>query len=144
MQKVRLIIPTFFLVILALTSCDKDKVVNDNSLKNIKWIALEMKGITAASSRDTLKAHVIFRDTTAGGYSGCNVFGGNFNFTSSDDGATFDMKNVFSTQIACNDPVGKFETAFFQALDEADFAKIEGDKLTLFKGNTVIGRLKSE
>jgi heat shock protein HslJ len=143
MQKVRLIIPTFFLVILGFMSCEKDKIVNDSTLKNIKWIALEMKGITAAS-RDTFKAHIIFKDTTAGGFSGCNAFGGNFTFTSTGDEAIFDMKNIFSTQIACDNPVGKFETAFFQALDEADSAKIEGDKLTLFKGSNVIGRLKSE
>lgn len=104
MQKVKLIIPTFFLAILSFLSCEKDKEVNDSTLKNIKWVAFEMKGITAATSRDTLKAHIIFRDTTAGGFSGCNVFGGDFTFTNSGDGATFDVKNIVSTKIACNDP----------------------------------------
>ncbi|MBL7998377.1 MAG: META domain-containing protein [Candidatus Kapabacteria bacterium] len=58
---------------------------------------------------------ISFRDSSAGGNSSCNGFGGELRVWGSD---SLTVRNIAATQIACSDPSGMFENAFFDALEQ--------------------------
>jgi heat shock protein HslJ len=70
-----------------------------------------------------------FEDTTFGGYSGCNWYGGGYEVA----GASLRMSDVFGTERACARPQGVMEqeTRYLAALVKSELFQVTGEELTL-------------
>ena len=75
-----------------------------------------------------------FDDGGVGGSGGCNSYAGSYSV----DGDTIAFGPIASTLIACEDPIGAQEQAFFAALGAADTFDVDGATLTLLDGDTVL------
>jgi heat shock protein HslJ len=85
--------------------------------------------VTDANAELTFK-----EDGTVTGNTGCNGLGGNY--TVEGDQVKFDQ--IISTLMACDDPRMVQESAVQKVLTETAVFKIEGNTLTLTKGDTAL------
>lgn len=74
-------------------------------------------------------------EKTAGGNTGCNVFGGNYTA----EGGKFSFMNTIATLRACiEDDRNDLERKMLEALESADRIEIFEDRLTLYSGSRVV------
>jgi len=73
-----------------------------------------------------------FEDGVVAGSGGCNTYSGSYTV----DGDAISFGPIASTLIACEDPIGSQEFAFFAALGRADSFDVSGGTLTLSEGDT--------
>jgi heat shock protein HslJ len=73
-----------------------------------------------------------FADGAVGGSGGCNTYSGSYTV----DGDAITFGPIISTLIACEDPIGTQEQAYFAALGRADSFEVSGGVLTLSEGDT--------
>ncbi|MBX3243743.1 MAG: META domain-containing protein [Acidobacteria bacterium] len=105
------------------------------SISERKWV-LETAGGDPVASTDG-SAFITFDadEKRAGGNTGCNVFGSSFTIA----GGKITFSNPVSTMRACiEDGRMKVERSFMDALQKVDRYEINGDRLTLFGGNTAL------
>ncbi|HKG95568.1 MAG TPA: META domain-containing protein [Gemmatimonadaceae bacterium] len=96
------------------------------ALDSTEWVLASLGGAPAvAGSRVTLR----FADESAGGYGGCNWYGGGYTAS----GASIHFASVESTARACllPDGVGEQEARFYGALRRAASYRVAGDRLEM-------------
>lgn len=110
-------------------------------LEDRKWFLESIKGRqTLVSIKD---AFVLFdaAKRSAGGNSGCNVFGGEYTATNK----TVKVTEIISTMRACiEDDKMNVEREFFDGLREANRYQIREGRLFLYRNNTILLTLRGE
>ena len=71
-------------------------------------------------------------DGKIGGRSGCNVYGGSYSF---EDGKLA-ISDIFSTMMACDEPLMSFERTYYDVLRESDKFTFENGVLTIVDDET--------
>lgn len=118
----------------------KDEATTGNgNLNGTSWVIQYIAGFDLEQTER--KASLSFSDTSTryGGYSGCNMFGGEFELK----GKSLHFSNALSTKRACM-PGMKTENAVFRMLEATNSYSLEGDKLLLKKDETVLAELVKE
>ena len=85
----------------------------DGDLIGPTFVLVELGGVPAIG--EPSMTLVFSRDGSAGGSGGCNSYGGMVTIA----GDSFDVANVISTLVACDEPVMTREQGFFAALETA-------------------------
>lgn len=121
---------TAFLIVL--TSCGSTKSTDEsvNLLTDINWELKSIDGKDVAASDYTkgLPVATFTTDNKISGNSGCNSYSGSYNLN--DEGG-INMSEFISTRMACP---GNGEAEYLKALNTANVAKVEKDKLVLYDG----------
>ena len=81
-----------------------------NALAGSGWVLGTVGGSPVASG---INANLVFADTDAGGFGGCNRFFGGY---TTDGASTLVFGPLASTKIACDDATNAFETSYLSAL----------------------------
>ncbi len=129
----------WLLSVILLVSCSsmKKQTKGDtgaaNKLGGTSWTLSRIPDFEIEQTRKTVS--LSFADTTdrINGNAGCNNFGGHYLVK----GNTLKMEKVISTKMACI-PGMETESKVITALVTTDHYKLEGDKLTLLKGEKVL------
>jgi heat shock protein HslJ len=89
-----------------------------------EWTLVSLNGADVTGSAPTLTLN---EDGSLGGSGGCNRYGGSYTLA---DGK-LSVSALFSTMMACAEPIMRQETAFLNALEAATVARVEGSQLIL-------------
>ncbi len=106
---------------------DADLALTFNPLTPIvgtEWTLVSLNGADVTSSAPTLTLDDAGR---LGGSGGCNRYGGSYTLT---DGL-LTISPLFSTRMACAEPIMAQEVAFLNALEAITSARVEGKQLIL-------------
>ena len=105
------------------------------SLTARKWLLRSIDGRPMILRRDAPFLNFDGAKRSAGGNSGCNAFGGEYEAL----GSSIKFSNIISTMRACEfEDRMTIERGFLDALQAADSFRIEGDKLAILKGGSVL------
>jgi heat shock protein HslJ len=118
------------LVILGVAVACDDAVVPSGSLGpapdaflNVGWSVVSIRGQAPVPDSEP---SIAFSATHVKGSGGCNQFGGNYRYDPSTGAIAFDQ--LAMTAMGCLDQrVGSVETAFMQALTQADHLDLDAD-----------------
>ena len=128
----RLLIALSMACIMALPlGCSSTKAVTPAEIMTgTTWELSSIKGKKAeAANYNKGLPHAIFTlDNKVSGNAGCNQYSGSYNLN--DEGG-INISQVISTKIFCE---GNGENDYLKALQEADAAEVDKDKLVLLKG----------
>jgi len=114
------------LIVCLFSSCLEK--IDQKKLANTKWELTELPGLTLPASA---KATLNFGDSLRiSGKSFCNSYGGQAEIV--DNKIT--LKNIFGTKMFCQE-TNAAESAYLQALNQVNGAKIENNELHLLNGN---------
>ena len=91
-------------------------------------------GATTPVAADSQASITFNEDGSLTGNSGCNGFGGEYEV----DGDQVTFNGLVSTLMACEEPLMTQEGTVFQVLDGTVSYEIDGDTLTISKGNLVL------
>ena len=112
------------------------KDVSTASLQNTYWKLSTMNGKAIVTPENGREVHIVLSkegdDLKLKGFAGCNSMGGSY--TTTGDNIKF---VVISTKMFCQDRM-EVENYLFSVLQKADHYKIEGEKLTLYEGTTLL------
>jgi heat shock protein HslJ len=99
-----------------------------------KWLLEEYRfdAKTEVAVKGIKTTLVVRAKNRLGGDSGCNAYGGSY---STVDGK-LKIADIISTMRACQEPSPSFEKSFFDVLENADSAKVEGHALVIFDGDS--------
>ena len=116
-------------LIIGVSSCSKDL---DMAVKtNSKWVLTEWPGKTIpTNAQATLN---INDGNKIGGKSFCNTYGGNATF----NGNALQFSQIFGTEMYCTE-VADAEVKFKADLEDVNFGKVDGGKLSLMKDGIVL------
>jgi heat shock protein HslJ len=109
--------------------------VDEIGLEDKKWMLEAIKGAPVARLGRT--AFVVFDKAkgSAGGNTGCNVFGGSYSAV----GRKLKLTEVISTMRACiEDERMKIEREFLDGLENSNRYEIQRDKLMLYQNNRLL------
>ena len=109
------------------------------SLESKKWVVQEIGG-KAVHVKGTMP-FIVFDPTrsSAGGNTGCNVFGGSY----ASSGNTVRIYDTVSTMRACiEDERMTIERQFMDALQNASRFEINGERLSLYRGERLLMKLE--
>jgi heat shock protein HslJ len=115
--------------------------VDEVRLEDKKWMLAEIKGTPV--SKIGRMAFLVFDEAkgSAGGNTGCNVFGGSYSAV----GRTLKLTEVISTMRACiEDERMKIEREFLDGLEKANRYDIQREKLMLYQNNRLLLTFKGE
>ncbi len=105
------------------------------SISEKKWVLETIGGDPVVLAEGSAFITFDTGQKQAGGNTGCNVFGGSYTST----GENIAFKNPVSTMRACiEDNRMEIERSFMDALLKVDRYEVNGDRLTLFGGNTAL------
>jgi heat shock protein HslJ len=104
-------------------------------LTSKKWMLRAIGGKAVTLNKDAPFLNFDAAKKGAGGNSGCNVFGGNYEAT----GSTIKFSDIISTMRACEfEERMTIERGFLDGLQNADKFEIKGGKLFLYKGSDLL------
>jgi heat shock protein HslJ len=117
---------------------------DDNSqlkLEDKKWVLQSIKGRNLPKVETLPFINFDKAKRSAGGDTGCNVFGGNYSVTRD----TIAITNIISTMRACiEDERMNLEREFKNGLENANRFEITGGKLNLYSGRTLLLTFRAE
>lgn len=100
-----------------------------------KWILRSIHGTAVSLDKDEPFLNFDSEKKSAGGNTGCNVFGGSFEI----DGSSIKFSNMISTMRACEfEDRMTVERGFLNGLQNGDRFEIRGKKLTIFMGSEML------
>ena len=110
---------------LAISAC----AANGTSLVGTTWklASYGPKVAQTAAASDVETSLTIGADGKLGGNLGCNSMGGEYTVS----GDTITFKNVYATEMACDEPRMLQEGAAFKVLQDKATFKVDGDTLTV-------------
>jgi heat shock protein HslJ len=110
-------------------------------LENRKWVLESIKNRNLPKLETLPFINFDKAKSSAGGNTGCNVFGGNYSVTRE----TIAITNIISTMRACiEDERMNVEREFKNGLQNADRFEIAGRKLNLYRGRTLLLTFRAE
>lgn len=105
------------------------------SIIGVTWQLAELNGEPVLP--EPLSTLVLSEDGGAGGQGACNTYGG----TSEVGDGTIAITEIFSTMMACDEPIMAQEQSLFAALEAAVSYTVEDGQLVLMDGgDTVLAR----
>lgn len=117
------------MVAFALVSCSK--TFSPATLKESKWVLTSWPGnVLPADAKATLNFST---DNKISGKSFCNNYGG----SSVINGNAMQFSKLFSTKMACQN-LGNVEYKYSTELVKVDAGKVNGNKLYLYNGETLL------
>lgn len=112
---------------------EREPVTMDLTVK--KWMLRSISGKPVSLSKDAPFLNFDSEKRSAGGNSGCNVFGGNYEAL----GSTIKFSNMIATMRACEfEDRMTIERGFLDGLQNADRFEIKGNKLHIYKAGDVL------
>ena len=135
MKKILMILALALLAgLLVMAACTADT----SDLEDIKWVLTDYSVDGDAKSllpdRD-VTILFISEDKEVNGSGGCNSYFASYQL----DGSNLSIPGpIAATEMWCGDEVGEQERIYLEALQAAESYKVEGDKLTINCGNTVL------
>ncbi len=116
-----------------IVSCNSAKVNPTEVLTASSWEVSMLNGKPASESSfgRGVPTATFTKDNKISGFAGCNRYGGSYSI---EENGTFKTDQVFATKMYCDGVEG--EGQYLSALDKADKAKVEKDKVILLNGNT--------
>lgn len=114
-----------------LQSCNSTKAVSSiDLLTNTNWELASVNGKTvdAANYNSGLPVAYFSKDNKITGNGGCNRYSGSYNLNEEDG---INISQVAATKMFCP---GDGEGEYMKALETVDGAKVDKDKLVLYKG----------
>ena len=108
-------------------------------LEGTKWNLTELQGATNEAFDDADTFWFVLNDGDLIGIGACNNFFGGCMLTGKDG---FKIGGMGMTRMACHNM--DLEDAYVRMLDEADNYEIEGDILSLKRGDDVLAKFKGE
>jgi heat shock protein HslJ len=99
---------------------------------NWKLTAYNFRQKIAYPISDKLITLNIDPDGKIGGRSGCNVYGGSYSF----EGGNLAISDIFSTMMACDEPLMSFERTYYDVLRDSDNFTFESGTLTIMDSKT--------
>lgn len=118
------------LAVFALTAAGCSAAAKAPELDGTSWV-LTAWSVSSASATD-FKTTVTFTDGTIGGQAAVNSYGGQYEVGS--DG-TLTTTEIVRTLMAGSDEANHAEDVYFELLEQAEKAAVEGDTLTLADTN---------
>lgn len=113
----------------------KEPEVGVGDLTAMKWMLKSIGNTPVALSKDAPFLNFDAEKKSAGGNTGCNVFGGNY----ATEGSTIRFSQMISTMRACEfEDRMTIERGFLDGLQNADRYEIAGTKLKIFKGSELL------
>lgn len=130
-------------VVLKFRATTKSEPDNNSTLRleDKKWVLESIKN--APLPKIETEAFINFDKTkgSAGGNTGCNVFGGNYTAS----GSTISFSNIISTMRACiEDERMNVEREFKNGLQNANRFEIKGEKLSLYQDKKLLLTFRAE
>jgi heat shock protein HslJ len=132
------------ILIVGLASCVRPTDPNPSSLSNTQWSLITLRGQPTIEGVEYLEEDVAlhshpsleFGNDTFKGYSGCNLFGGNYTATET----TLMITEYGGHDVGCPDPVGQQEVDYYKALEEVTNYRIIDNHLELANsiGTTIL------
>lgn len=124
-------------LVLLISGCASVTPLPDGPIMDVTWQLVEVAGNAvgngANGSRATLR---LGSDSRAGGYAGCNQYGGEFSI----DGSTISFGQLAMTRMYCEGFMD-LERSFSQALDQTRGWRVADDHLELLGDGRVLARL---
>jgi heat shock protein HslJ len=136
MKKIILFIFTVALFLNGCNSSKKTEVAYED-LKNTRWVLKELKSSVVTDTKGDIYIIFSINENKFNGFGGCNKFFGNYEY----DGKTLKLSNFGSTKMFCADD--KYETNFFEALNNFDDHKIIGKYLHLYKDGKTVAKFEA-
>lgn len=99
---------------------------------NWKLTAYNFRQKIAYPISDKLITLNIDADGKIGGHSGCNVYGGSYSF----EAGKLAFSDIFSTMMACDEPLMSFERTYIDVLRDSDNFTFEDGVLTIADAQT--------
>jgi heat shock protein HslJ len=130
-------------LILKFKGTDKSNSDDNSSLKleDKTWVLESIKGRNLPKVETLPFINFDKSKKSAGGNTGCNVFGGNYSVTRD----TIAITNIISTMRACiEDERMNLEREFKNGLENADRFEITGRKLNLYRNKTLLLTFRAE
>jgi heat shock protein HslJ len=119
----------------------KDDNADDVRLDNRKWVLEQIKGRQTFVALPYAFLNFDAKKHSAGGNSGCNVFGGSYTAS----GKTIMFKDMISTMRACiEDNKMAVERDMLDGLRAAKRFEIRGDRLYLYRGSELLLTFRGE
>jgi heat shock protein HslJ len=116
-------------------SLEKSVEKQDPKILHDIWALIEIKGVpidTLIFSFGVPTLEIFVEDKKAGGFSGCNNYGGTIQVL---DDQYFKIDNIMATKKYCN---GVKESDYFSHLESSNRYKIEKMKLSLYKNDSLM------
>jgi heat shock protein HslJ len=132
-----------FFMLVSLVQCKptEPKTTSTAHLENTYWRLTEMNGEPLKTPENQREVHIVLakdgNQTRLQGFAGCNNMGGNY--TVNHEKIKF---TVIATKMMCEGGM-ETENYLFGILDKADNYQIEGERLKLYQGKTLIGNFES-
>lgn len=105
------------------------------ALSSMKWILTSIGETSVDLTNDAPFLNFDSEKQSAGGNSGCNVFGGNYEI----NGPNIKFSDIISTMRACEfDNRMTIERGFLEALQNADRFRINKTMLFIYKGDKLL------
>jgi heat shock protein HslJ len=106
-----------------------------DDLPSRKWLLRSIRGTRVNLGNEVPFLNFDSEKRSAGGNSGCNVFGGNYEAS----GSKVKFSDIISTMRACEfEDRMTIERGFLDGLQNADRFEIKGEKLFVYKGTTLL------
>lgn len=110
-------------------------VENASDLTSMKWMLSSIRGKRISLANDQPFLNFDASKKSAGGNSGCNVFGGNYET----EGSSIKFSELISTMRACEfEDRMSIEREYLDGLRRADRFEIKGGRLVLFTGKETL------
>lgn len=111
------------------------KEMGSVDLTSRKWLLKAINGKKVYLDTEVPFLNLDSEKKSAGGNSGCNVFGGNYE----SDGKKIKFSNIISTMRACElEDRMTIERGFFDGLQNAERFELKDEKLFIYKGETLL------
>ncbi len=122
------VVPLVSLVVVALvTGCggDEEGGSDAGALEGQPWVLTS--GIDVPQDVAVVWPSATFEDGTVGGSTGCNQYSGPYTV----DGASLEIGQLASTQMACAPPADRIEQSYVAALGRVAGWRVDGEQLVL-------------
>jgi heat shock protein HslJ len=139
MRKTLLILLSVSLIL----SCNSKTAPSQNNpvnaaLEDTRWQLIMLSDFPEVLPATDKEVYIIFEEGKISGFAGCNSFFGSY----SSRNETIKIENIGSTKMYCEKTMA-LETAFLQALTNADKFTVTGVMMELHQGNTQLARFQA-
>jgi heat shock protein HslJ len=142
LKRKAVLIPLFIVVMLLATGCESINIVPDTGPEDTASLSGTEWSLTSINNREPLEGAEVtlsFDETTAGGISGCNSYGGDY---SADADGSLTVGEIVQTLMLCTEPEGvmELEEEYINTLRMANAYQVVNDRLEIMDqaGNTIL------
>ena len=128
------------LVAAAFAGCASVTPLPNGPILDVNWQLVQLGGSTVAAGANGSRASLrLGSDATAGGYAGCNSYGGEYSM----NGSTLSFSRLGMTRMHCEGYMD-LERSFVEALENTRNWRVVDDHLELLGDGRVLARLRRD